>query len=338
MSDVYQFVFVMDPYVTLNLETETSLLLMEDLISRGHKVFWLDPKNLYLSHQQVRGGVQQVMSVTPFSRLAQEDYSLNDCDALLVRIDPPVDSHYLHMTYLLDQLDGSVVQFNDVAALRNFNEKLLPLHWPDLTPPSIVSSSPKVIEAFLKEHGDIVIKPLDDCSGRGIRRFRKALGDSSEDAESLRLMLVDSTQKPRYLMAQKFLSDVSKGDKRVYLVDGDVVGLVNRVPQKGRYLANIHQGAHCETTVLTEQEEEALMVIAPFLKENGLFFVGVDFIGGYITEINLTSPSAIRQINEVMGVPVHKLLVDRMLDKMWGKPAIEKVIAETFCCGVRWVA
>ena len=319
--DRYRFVFLMDPYSTLNLGTDTSLLLMEELIARGHQVFWLEVDDLYLSHQQARGRLQRVESVSPFLRSLPEDCELDEYDALLVRIDPPVDSQYMHVTQILDQLDDSVMQFNDVAALRNFNEKLLPLRWPELTPPSVVTKNESVLASFLAKHGDIVIKPLGDCSGRGIHRLRLSSidGQTEGSASTTTSSVVNINLKSQYIMAQKFLHNVSEGDKRVYLVDGEVVGYVNRIPRKGSFLANIHQGAQCKATMLTKKEKDAIELIAPFIKDNGLFFVGVDFIDGYVTEINFTSPSAIRQINEVMGEAVHRVLVDKMLDKVSNK-------------------
>ncbi len=342
-NDRYRFIFLMDPYSTLNLETETSLLLMDDLIARGHQVFWLEVDGLYLSHQHVRGRLQRVESISPFLRSLPEDSDLNEYDALLVRIDPPVDSQYLHVTQILDQLDDSVMQFNDVVALRNFNEKLLPLRWPELTPPSIVTKSESVLASFLAEHGDIVIKPLGDCSGRGIHRLRSNyMGAQVVGGEPIATSSVANINlKSQYVMAQKFLRNVSEGDKRVYLVDGEVVGYVNRIPSEGSFLANIHQGARCEATKLTKKEISSIELIAPFLKENSLFFVGVDFIDGYITEINFTSPSAIRQINEVMGETVHRVLVDKMLDRMLVKmlntipgKLLRSAMPTMRCCGL----
>ncbi len=313
MKDERTIVFLMDSYKTLNLQTDTSLLLMEVLIERGHRVLWLEPAQLTLQHDSVMGEVRAVRSVAPFELAPMFALALDQCDGLLVRIDPPVDSYYFHITYILDYLCSSVVQFNDTAALRNFNEKVLPLRWPELAPPSLVTSDSAKLLSFREKHQDIVVKPLDDCSGRGVTRYQQ-VDDLALD--NLTAEVLDTHQKPRFVMAQRFLPAVSQGDKRVFLLRGEVIGYVNRVPRQGQFLANIHQGALCEATELSEKEVAAIDKIVPFLRENGLFFVGVDFIGGFLTEVNLTSPSAIRQINQVMGEDVHLYMVDRILSEI----------------------
>lgn len=313
-SESFSFVFLMDPYNSLNLATETSLLLMQELITRGHCVYWLQEEGLSLQHNQPFANVYRVESIHPFLRSTAEWQNLNRFDALLVRKDPPFDTGYLQLTLLLDYLDEKVIQFNPVKALRNYNEKLLPLRWPELTPPTVVSMDTKRLEDFLTEHGEIILKPLNDCSGRGIARisrdkqgrFRKQLSDSVYDRHG----------QAHYVLAQKYLSEVNAGDKRVYLVDGSPVGMVNRVPKAGNFLANIHQGARCQTTELTEVENHAIQTIAPFLRQQGIFLAGADFIDGYLTELNITSPSAVRQINEVTGAAVHKSIVDAILARM----------------------
>jgi len=319
-----KFVFVMDPYETLNLETETSLLLMDELLDRGHRVFWLEQRDVFLQHHVPMGQVSEVTLINPFTKTSNEEVSLNDFDAVLTRLDPPFDQNYLHLTYIFEHLNESIIQFNPARALRNFNEKMLPLRWPDFVPPTLVTQNKQQILNFVMLHGDIVVKPLDDCSGRGVVK----LSAQQKDIEQvLSASLLNALGQSQVLQAQRFLPEVSEGDKRVYLVNGEPVGVVNRLPQKGNFLANIHQGARCEASDLTIRERHIIETIKPFLLEQGIFLVGLDFIGAYITEINITSPSAIRQINEVSGAEVHKKIVDGMLDRLAGEYA-------TWCCGV----
>ena len=312
MKPRYRFLFLMDPYDTLNMETETSLLLIDELLRLGHEVHWLEAEAMYLLQDDPRGAMRNVTSVEPFTRGVAADCSLNEFDAVVVRLDPPFDTRYLHVTYMLDFLKDPVVQFNEASAIRSFNEKMLPLRWRRLAPPSLVTQSVDMLEAFLAQHGEIIIKPLDDCSGRGVLR----VDTDNFDRQRISEHLATVRGGHRYLMAQKYLSEVSRGDKRVYLVDGEPVGWVNRLPQAGSFLANIHQGAACEATRLSEQEMAAVTEIAPFLRCSGLFLVGADFIGGYLTELNLTSPSAVRQINAVTGLAVHGQIVERMLEEV----------------------
>jgi len=300
----------MDPYETLNLQTETSLLIMQELLARNHQVYWLESSAMYLIQDDPRGVIQPVQSVEPFVLGQGRDQSLNDYDAVLLRFDPPFDSNYLHTTYILDYLNPAVFQFNSVASLRNFNEKILPLRWPELTPPTLISMDRDVLLNFAQQHEDVIVKPLDDCSGRGVKKL--SYHDLKKDSAVLTGSLLDESQHPRYIVMQKFLPAVKNGDKRVYLIAGDIAGAVNRIPGQGKYLANIHQGAACEKTKVSDKEYRAVQAIRPFLIEQGLFLVGVDFIDGLITEINVTSPSAVRQINQVMGEKIHAKIVDEM--------------------------
>jgi len=309
-----RFLFIMDPAETLNLETETSLLLMQELIERQFGVYWLQQEDIALYQDQPMGRVSRVTCTEPLQQAQAEWENLNGFDAVLVRKDPPFDLNYLHLTLLLDHLDPSVAQFNDVKALRDFNEKILPLRWPGFAPPTLISMNAGQLGGFTREHGCVILKPLEDCSGRGIEKI--SCDEAGHYLVRIEQALRDSRGKPRFLMAQKYLASVSQGDKRVYLVNGQPRGLVNRVPRDGGFLANIHQGASCEATTLSGRETQIIAAIAPFLREHGIFLAGADFIGGYLTELNITSPSALRQINTVSGETVQRLVVDAMLEYM----------------------
>ncbi len=317
MNTSYRFLFLMDPYPTLNLETETSLAMMAELLTRGHRVFWLEEPELYLNEGTPWGRVSEVENIQPFEMQKTTPEPLEKFDALLIRKDPPFNQQYLHLTLLLDQLPDRLMQFNSASALRNFNEKLLPLRWPELSPPTLVSANTELVLAFLKKHKTAVLKPLDDCSGRGIIRIEHEK-TTATDIEHYKQSLCGASS---YFIAQRFLPEIARGDKRIYLVDGEPVGWVNRVPQPDSFLANIHQGARCEPTGLTQFEQTAIRKIAPFLRNEGIFFAGLDFIGSYLTEINITSPSAIRQINDVMQERIETKLVDGMLDRLASLPA-----------------
>ena len=321
MNTAAKFLFVMDPYETLNLKTETSLLLMQELIERGQGVYWLQQEELSLVHDQPMGLVFPVTGTDPLQRAEPAWSNLNQFDAVLVRKDPPFDTGYLQLTLILDHLDPGVAQFNDVKALRNFNEKMLPLRWPEFTPPTLISMSADQLARFAMKHQCLVLKPLDDCSGRGILKIE--WDEHGDFREQINEALIDSNGKPRFLLAQKYLPAVSQGDKRVYLVNGKALGMVNRIPQAGSFLANIHQGAKCLPAQLSAREDHIIRTIAPFLLEHGIFLAGADFIDGYLTELNITSPSAIRQINEVSGEQVQHRIVDAMLERIGRKS----------CCG-----
>ncbi|MBU2510858.1 glutathione synthase [bacterium] len=306
----FRFLFCMDPYQTLNLETETSLLMMNELLFLGHEVFWTESSLLYLQDNKFFGFIKPVFSVEPYSTGSEIEGILDDFDAILIRNDPPFDLNYLHLTYILDYLDPRVVQINPSRSVRNANEKLFALNWPQFVPPTLTTMNPNVLMRFLQRHGKIVVKPIEDCSGRGVELLEY---EQSDVENRIKFLLVDEGGKQRFITAQKYLAQVKDGDKRVYLVNGIPVGVVNRLPAKGSFLANIHQGAKCEKTELTKKEEKIIQTISPRLKEMGLFLVGLDLIGEHITEINLTSPSAVRQINQVTGRNIEKEIVSAML-------------------------
>jgi glutathione synthase len=318
MHQPRRFLFVMDPFETLNLATETSLLFMEELLARGHEVLWAEVDGLILRQNKLFASSKTITSLDPIAFEAPEEIAVDNLDAVFVRPDPPFSSNYLHLTYLLDFISPDVLQLNPGAALRNFNEKLSTLNFAAHAPDTLTTQNHAALMAFLEKHGEIVIKPLDECSGRGIKRLSATSPDASEQ---LCALLKDTQGKTRFVTAQEFLKDVAEGDKRVYLVGGEPVGLVNRIPREGGWLGNIHQGARCVKTQLTAQENAAIAAIKPFLADNGIILVGLDLIGGKITEINITSPSAVRQINEVTGNQIHKTIIGLILRQLEGIPA-----------------
>lgn len=304
-----KFLFLMDPYDTLNLETETSLLLMDELKQKGHAVFWIEPPALYLLNDQVIGEVKAVDSISPFRLGQAEEQNLADFDSLLIRNDPPFDMNYYHLMLILDYLPPKVIQINPPRALRDLNEKISGLRLPHFSPPSITTKSWRQMMAFANEQGEIVIKPLGECSGRGVEK----LSAKDPDLEQSLKTKMGEGKGAIYLTAQAFLPAIYEGDKRVFFVDGECLGVVNRIPADGSFMGNIHQGARCEAATLSEKEEEIVEAIATFLKSHAVFMAGIDLIGGKITEINVTSPSAVRQINEVSGLQIHKRIVEKIL-------------------------
>jgi len=318
-----RLLFVMDPYAGLNLETETSLLLIEELLARGQQAWWAEPADIDLDGDRLRIHARQVLELSPFRLGHPLELDVDGIDALLIRKDPPFDAGYLHLTQLLDRLPPRVLQVNPARALREFNEKLSAMRFPARSPDALVSLSATRLGAFVRLHGEAVIKPLDDCSGRGITFLRADHPDVDAELASL---LQDRNGRPRYLQAQAYLPAISDGDKRVYLVDGDVAGIVNRIPREGSRLGNIHQGARVEAAGLTDDEAACVAELKPWLQQHGLLLVGADFIGGRLTELNITSPSALRQINAVSGTHVERHIVDVLLAKIRQRepaPAVE---------------
>jgi len=300
--------FVIDPLSTLNLATETSLLLIEELARRGDRASIATLVDLYATESGAGVRSQSIrvdLGREPFYELdTAQDGPFSRFDLVLMRKDPPVDADYIAATFLLERAAAEVPVLNPPMALRNFNEKLLPLRFPDLSPATLVSNDAARLSDFAARHRRVVLKPLEDCSGRGIRLVDD--GDAASIAEYV------SGLDGRYVLAQEFLEGVVGGDKRILLLEGSAIGAVNRVPADRDHLANIHQGARVEATALSPRELDIVTAVRPLLVEHRIWLAGIDVIDGRLTEINITSPSAVRQINAVSGLHLERRLVDSL--------------------------
>jgi glutathione synthase len=296
-----RFLYIIDPLDSLNLQTETSLLMMEEAARRGHENTVATIDDLYLANAQARGRTRTIaldFSQRSFYQLGDpRDTALDAYDLIVMRKDPPVDAAYLAATFILERAATAVPVINDPVSLRMFNEKLLPLAFPELTPPTLVTNDPQRVVAFVAEYGRSILKPLEECSGRGIHILRTAAA-------------VPADLGGRFVIVQRFIDAVVEGDKRIFLLEGEVLGAVNRIPRGPEDLANIHQGATVAPTTITPRDREIIGMVAPTLASRGLWMAGLDVIGGYLTEINVTSPSAARQINAVSGTHIERQLVD----------------------------
>jgi glutathione synthase len=309
--------FIIDPLDTLNLDTETSVLLMEELARRGHRAAVATLTDLYLGDQGAGVRARSIrldVSQQPFYTLGDAtECRFGDFDLVLMRKDPPVDADYLAATFVLERARAEVPVINDPVSLRTVNEKLLPLSVPQFAPPTLVSNDVPRLAAFAATHGRVVLKPLDDCSGRGIEVL------SGPDAA--RIAAYVAARGGGYVMMQQFIAGVVAGDKRIFLLAGDAIGAVNRVPRSIGHLANIHQGARVEATTLTAREHGIIAALKPLLVERGLWLAGIDVIDGYLTEVNVTSPSAARQINAVSGTRIERTIVDWLEGRGWRREA-----------------
>jgi len=223
---------------------------------------------------------------------------LSEFDVIWLRQDPPFDMGYITTTHMLQRLAPATLVVNDPFWVRNFPEKLLVLDFPDLTPPTMIARSLEALKEFRARHGDVIVKPLYGNGGAGVFRLRPEDGNLA----SLHELFAGINREP--LIAQKFLPDFSQGDKRIILVDGDPVGAINRVPAEGETRSNMHVGGRPEKVGLTEREREICAAIGPTLRENGQVFVGIDVIGGWLTEINVTSPTGIQELERFDGINV----------------------------------
>jgi glutathione synthase len=304
-----ELLFILDPLEVLILETETSLLMIREAARRGHVNHVAYVRDLYLRDREARALARSIEideTTRPYWRFGpRADRPLATFDIVLMRKDPPVDATYHAALTILERAREAVPIVNDPAGLRATNEKLLPLEIPGAAVPSVMTADPEVVAAFVREHEEVVVKPLNEFSGRGITRL--SIRGSTLDADAVGALAAHHGQ---HILVQRFLPEVERGDKRVFVLDGEAIGWVNRVPRPGSFRANIHQGAAVEPTDLTDGEREIIAAARPVLAARGLAMAGFDFIGGRLTEINVTSPSAVRQINQVMGKRLEVPLVD----------------------------
>ena len=299
--------FILDPLDSLNLATETSLLLIEELARRGHQAQVATVAGLYLTEHGAAVRAQPIaidLARQPFYQLGGAlDQDFGAFDLVLMRKDPPVDETYLVATHILERAAAVVPVINDPVSLRTMNEKLLPLSLPQFSPPTLVSNDVERLVAFAAAHRRVVLKPLEDCSGRGIEVVQHT-------EAAARIPPYVAARGGRHIIAQRFVDGVAAGDKRIFLLAAEPIGAVNRVPQTPDHLANIHQGARVEATTITDRERAIIAAVRPLLLERRIAMAGIDVIDGYLTEINITSPSAVRQINAVSGSHLEVPIVD----------------------------
>ncbi len=278
--------FQMDPIQSVNINADSSFRLAEEAQARGHELFFYSPDRLAFDEGRILAvgqwfTVQRVQG--DHVALGPEvQVDLTEVDVVWLRQDPPFDMHYITSTHLLDRLKGKTLVVNDPFWVRNYPEKLLVLDFPDLTPPTMIARDLSTIKAFKARYGDVILKPLYGNGGAGVFR----LDANDRNLSSLHELFTGFSREP--LIVQKFLPDVSAGDKRVILVDGEAVGAINRVPAAGETRSNMHVGGRPEKIGLTERDLEICARIGPLLKEKGQVFVGIDVIGNYLTEINVT--------------------------------------------------
>ena len=294
--------FQMDPIEAVNIDADSSFRLAEEAQARGHDLLVYTPFDLAYREGRVLARARPVRvrrrAGDPVEAGPARIVDLAEVDVVWLRQDPPFDMGYITTTHLLDRLKGRTLVVNDPFWVRNSPEKLLVLDYPDLTPPTMVARDLEMLKAFRADHGDVILKPLYGNGGAGVFR----LTPEDRNLNALHELFSGINREP--LIAQKFLPDVAAGDKRVILVDGEPVGGINRVPAAGETRSNMHAGGRPEPTVLTAREREICAAIGPRLREMGQVFVGIDVIGGWLTEINVTSPTGIQELERFDGVNI----------------------------------
>ena len=290
----------MDPMESINIDGDSSFALMLEAQARGHKLWHYHVRHLSMKAGEVTAWAHPVTvkrergAHYEFGPPVQLDLA-RDIDVVLMRQDPPFDMAYITATHILEHIHPRTLVVNDPAHVRNAPEKLFVTHFPQLMPPTLISADTAEIAAFRAEFKDIIVKPLYGNGGAGVFRIKP----DDENLSALIEMFTSASREP--LMVQRYEPAVRQGDKRIILVDGKAEGAINRVPAAGEARANMHVGGTATKTELTKREHEICEAIGPELKKRGLIFVGIDVIGEWLTEINVTSPTGIQEIARFDG-------------------------------------
>ncbi|MDP4033046.1 MAG: glutathione synthase [Pseudorhodobacter sp.] len=298
----------MDPIGSVNINADSTFRIALEAQARGHALFFYTPDKLAFVEGRVvaRGWPielrRQIGNHVSFG--AETEVDLGNYDVVWLRQDPPFDMGYITTTHLLELIHPKTLVVNDPFWVRNFPEKLLVLRFPELIPPTAIARDLATIRAFKARHGDIILKPLYGNGGAGVFR----LDPNDRNLAALHEMFTGMNREP--LIVQKFLKDVSKGDKRVILINGEPVGAINRVPGAGETRSNMHAGGRPEKVGLTARDIEICAAIGPVLREKGQIFVGIDVIGDYLTEINVTSPTGIQELEAFDGTNAAAMIWD----------------------------
>jgi glutathione synthase len=308
----------MDPIEPINIDGDSSFQLMLTAQARGHRLWHYEVRHMTLSEGVLKGGITREARLTARARPVtvqrvrgnhftfgpEELLDLGTMDTVLMRQDPPFDMAYITATHMLDHIHPKTLVVNNPTSVRNAPEKLLVTHFPDLMPPTLVTWDPEAIKGFRATHKDIVVKPLFGNGGAGVFLIRH------DDPNLASLLEMHWSRSREPLMVQRYEPAVRLGDKRIILVDGEPMGAINRVPAAGEARSNMHVGGRPEKIGLTARDLEICRAIGPTLREQGLIFVGIDVIGDYLTEINVTSPTGLQEVARFDGTDLSAAIWD----------------------------
>lgn len=312
----YSLGVVMDPITHINVKKDTTLALLLAAQNRGFRLVYFEQSDLYLDGGAAMGNGRALKVCDDPNQWYQlgprSAQNLAELDVLLMRLDPPFDSEYLYSTYILEAAEraGTLV-VNRPQSLRDCNEKIFATEFADCCPPLIVSRDMQRLRNFHREHDDVIFKPLDGMGGSGIFRVRADGGNLGAILEML------TAHGSRQIMGQRYIGAIAQGDKRILMIDGEALPYcLARIPQKGETRGNLAAGGRGEARPLSPEDRKIAARVGPVLKERGLLFVGLDVIGQYLTEINVTSPTCAREIDAAYGTDVGGLVVEAITERL----------------------
>lgn len=304
----------MDPIEDVDIDGDSTFVLALEAQARGHSLLHYGPQDLSFSSGQIIAAARPITVTREkgnhFTAGEVERIDLTQVDVVLMRQDPPFDMSYITATHLLEHIHSKTLVVNDPVSVRNAPEKLFVTHFEGILPPTLISTNLEEIKAFRSEYKDIIIKPLYGNGGAGVFHLKP----DDENLSALCEMFTEFYREP--MIIQKYLPEVRQGDKRIILVDGQPVGAINRIPQKGEVRSNMHVGGQAVKSQLTSRERDICDAIGPALKAQGLIFVGIDVIGDYLTEINVTSPTGLQEINRYDNVKLEATIWDCLESKI----------------------
>lgn len=311
----YRFLVIMDPIERILPDKDTTFVLMLSALRRDHSVYYCQLTDLYSIGAKPHARCRRitVARATPhFAFYEERTEPLDWFNVILMRKDPPFDQSYLYSTHLLSLVDPArTIVANSPRGLRDANEKLYALNFPNVIPSTIVTADHSRLKGFLQDlGGEMIIKPLDGCGGAGV--FHLRAGDRNLNA----LLEVSTDNGRRMIIGQQYIPAVRNGDKRIILLDGEPLGAILRVPAEEESRGNIHVGGTCIRTEITASDQRIVDALRPALKADGLFFTGIDVIGEYLTEVNVTSPTGIQEINALNGSSVEDLVIARLEERV----------------------
>jgi glutathione synthase len=298
----------MDPIDRIDIDADSTFVLALEAQRRGHGLYHYLPTDLSYDQGRIKARARPLevrrRRGDHFTMGAPEMLDLRTFDIVLMRQDPPFNLNYVAATHLLERIHPHTLVVNDPVAVRNAPEKLFVTQFPELMPPTLITFDPEEIKAFRAEHKDIIVKPIYGNGGAGVFH----IGPDDENLNSLLDLLAQTVREP--LMVQRYIPEIKQGDKRIVLIDGEAAGAVNRIPPVGDARANLHVGGRAEKAALGRRDLEICEALGPVLKEQGLVFVGIDVIGEWLTEINVTSPTGLQEIDRFDGVSLEAMIWD----------------------------
>lgn len=314
MKKHFKIAIQMDPLEKINPKEDSTFVIAQEAQRRGYKLFHYSPKDISLKNNTIiaKGCYFKIINQGKkfFKKQKKISINLNQFHCVLVRQDPPFNMEYITATYFLEMLNQKVLVVNNPTEIRNNPEKLSMFNFKNLIPDTLISEDLTEIQNFIKKHKFTILKPLYGNGGEGIEKVTKG---------SLKNKTIIQRMIKKYkgaIIAQKFIKEISQGDRRIILIDGEYVGSVARIPKKGSIKANFHAGGSAQRSGLVFKDRKICSKLKPYLKKKGLFFTGIDAIGNYLTEINVTSPTGMQEINRLDNTRLEKIFWDKLEKKI----------------------